>query len=376
MKKKSLLLPAWFLLVFGISTVCCAQNSRIDSAVNSIMAENHVAGLSAAVIDSGKITWTGYYGYQDIGQRKRVNSKTMFVIASSSKTVTAAALMQLYGKGKFKMTDNINKYLPFKVINPNYPNVPITFSQLLRHRSAIQDNLDYLGPFWKIKNGDPTIPLGRFLKDYLVVGGKNYDAHQNFFKEKPDSAFHYSNIGISLVGYLVECISGMSFEQYCKQNIFLPLEMNTSAWHLKDLDTLQLAMPYNYSDSLKNFVPLGFGGFPDYPAGTLHTTATQLANFLISWTQEGRFKNKQVFERDVIQLLTPNETNLGYYTWFLRGTNKGELIYSHNGGDEGVLSFISFNPKTKKGILFMMNSYFESREAFIKLVNLFYYDTQ
>ncbi|WP_051584774.1 serine hydrolase domain-containing protein [Pedobacter jeongneungensis] len=375
MKKYSYLSISFFTLIFGLNTICRAQNSKIDSTVKAIMTENHIAGLSAAVIDSGKIIWTGYYGYQNIEQQQKVNAQTTFVIASTSKTVTAAALMQLYSKGKFKMDDDINKYLPFKVKNPNYPNLPVTFAQLLRHRSAIQDNIDYLGPFWLVKKGDPTIPLGTFLKDYLAIGGKNYNADKNFFKEKPDSAFHYSNIGISLVGYLVERISGMPFEQYCKQNIFTPLEMNTAAWHLKDLDTTKLAMPYNYSDSLKKFVPLGFGGFPDYPAGTLHTTPTQLANFLISWTQNGKFKDKQVFERNAVQLLTPDETSLGYYTWFLRGTEKGELIYNHTGGDEGVLSFIAFNPKTKKGILFMMNSFFESREVFIKLVNLFYYNT-
>ncbi len=56
------------------------------------------------------------------------------------KTVTAAALMQLYSSGKFKLDDDINLYLPFKVRNQNYPDVPITFQQLLRHRSSINDN--------------------------------------------------------------------------------------------------------------------------------------------------------------------------------------------------------------------------------------------
>ena len=108
----------------------------------------------------------------------------------------------------------------------------------------------------------------------------------------------------------------------------------------------------------------------------IHTFAhLEFANFLIAWTQDGKFKNKQVFKRNAVQLLTPDETNLGYYAWFLRGTNKGELIYNHTGGDAGVMSFIAFNPKTKKGILFMMNSYLESREAYIKLINIFYYGT-
>ncbi len=362
-------------IYLGLTAICYAQNHNIDSTVKAIMQQNHIAGLSAAVVDSGRITWTGYYGFQNIEQQKPVTAQTLFAVASTSKTITAAALMQLYGLGKFKMNDDINKYLPFKVVNPNYPNVPITFGQLLRHRSTIQDNVDYMSQFWEVNKGDPTIPLGPFLKDYLTTGGKTYNAGKNFFKEKPDSAFHYSNIGVALIGYLAERISGMPFDQYCKQNLFTPLEMNTSAWHLSGLDTTHLAMPYDYSDSLKKFVPLGFGGYPDYPAGTLHTTAQQFANFLISWTQDGKFKNKQVFKRTAVQLLTPNETNLGYYTWFLNGTNKGELIYNHTGGDNGVMSFIAFNPKTKKGMVFIMNGSLNSRDEFKKLINLIYYNT-
>lgn len=374
MKRNIKSLTGYIFPALVLSTsFCFGQNHKLDSAVQIFMTQNHIAGLSAAVIDSGKISWTGYYGYQNIEQKKPVTPQTLFAIASSSKTVTAAALMQLYGKGKFKMGDDINKYLPFKVRNPDYPNTPITFGQLLRHRSAIRDNIDYLGPFWLVNKGDPTLPLGPFLKDYLTVGGKNYDAKKNFFQEKSDSAFHYSNIGVALVGYLVERISDMPFDKYCKQNIFTPLEMNTTAWYIKDLDTNNLAMPYDYSDSLKQFVKLGFGGYPDYPAGTLHTTAAQLANFLISWTQDGRFNNKQVFKQSAVQLLTPTETNLGYYTWFLNGTDKGELIYNHNGGDSGVMSFIAFNPKTKKGMIFMMNGLLNSRDAFKKLINLIYY---
>lgn len=364
-----------FLGLLISATSCFAQKQNLDSAIKATMVQNHIVGLSAAVIDSGKISWTGYYGYQNIELQQPVTPQTLFAIASTSKTVTAAALMQLHSKGKFKMNDNVNKYLPFKVVNPNYPDVPITFGELLRHRSAIQDNIDYLGPFWQVNKGDPTIPLGLFLKAYLTPSGKNYDAQKNFFKERPDSAFHYSNMGVALIGYLVECISGMPFDQYCKQNIFTPLEMNTSAWYIKNLDTNNLAMPYDYNDSLNTFVKLGFGGYPDYPAGSLHTTASQFAHFLIAWTQDGIFKGNRVFDRDAVQLLTPDETNLGYYTWFLNGTNQGELLYNHTGGDAGVTSFIAFNPKTKKGMLFMMNSFFDSREAFKRLINLFYYNT-
>ena len=349
-----------------------AQNKSLDSGIVKLMADNHIPGLAACAIDSGKIKWTGYYGYQDILRGKPVTGKTLFAVASTSKTVTSAALMQLYGRGRFKMDDDINKFLPFKVANPDYPGVPIIFGELLRHRSSIKDNDDYLGQFWTVNHGDPTIPLDRFLKDYLSPGGKNYDAKKNFYDEKPDSTFHYCNVGIALVGYLVERMADMPFDQYCKKYLFEPLQMAHTAWYLKDLDTSLIAMPTAYSDSLKRYVSLGYGGYPDYPAGEMRTGVTEFAHFLIAWTQGGKFSGQQVFKSSAIHLLTPADYDLGFYTWFLFPTDKGRILYMHTGGDIGVNAFIGFSPSTKKGIIILMNGVIDSNEQFRKLINLIY----
>jgi CubicO group peptidase (beta-lactamase class C family) len=362
--KRTLLLT----ILLTTATFCRAQNRGLDSSIVKLMANNHIPGLAACAVDSGKMVWAGYYGYQDILSGKPVTEKTLFAAASTSKTVTSAALMQLYAEGRFKMDDDINKFLPFKVANPGYPGVPVTFGELLRHRSSIKDNEDYMAQFWTVNHGDPTIALGTFLNDYLVPGGKNYDAKKNFYNEKPDSAFHYCNVAIALVGYLVERIAGMPFDQYCKKYVFGPLEMDHTAWYLKDLDTTLVAMPTDYSDSLKKYVSLGYGGYPDYPAGEMRTSAPEFAHFLIAWTQGGRFKGKQVFSSSAIHKLTPVDDDLGFYTWFQFATDKGRILYMHSGGDIGVNTFIAFSPVTKKGIIILMNGLINSGEQFKKLI--------
>ena len=366
---KLALLP--IILIFA-SPFCDAQNEKLDSTIKQQMALFHLPGLAACTISYGKISWSGYYGFQNIEEKKPVTKQTLFMLASASKTITAAALMLLYGEGKFKMNDDINKYLPFKVINSKNPSTVITFAQLLRHRSSIRDNIEYLGPFWTVNNGDPVLPLLQFLKDYLSEGGKNYDATKNFYNERPDSAYHYSNIGIALSGFLVEQIAGMPFDQYCKKNIFTPLEMDNTAWFLNDLDSSQVAMPYRYNDSLKQYVKYGFGGYPDYPAGQLRTSAEQLANFLIAWTQNGKFNDKQVFKGDAIQLLTPDDTRLGYYTWFLYGTDQGIILYDHNGNDNGVFTAMLFNPKNKKGAIILCNGEVDVLSRLRSIINTVY----
>jgi CubicO group peptidase (beta-lactamase class C family) len=372
MTSNNLKLTVLPIILIIASPFCHAQNTKLDSTIKQQMALYHLAGLAACTITDGKISWSGYYGFQNIEQKKPVTKQTLFMIASTSKTITAAALMQLYGDGKFKMNDDINKYLPFKVINPKNPSTVITFGQLLRHRSSIRDNLGYMGPFWTVNKGDPVLPLPQFLKDYLSVGGKNYSATKNFYNEKPDSAYHYSNIGIALAAYLVERITGMPFDQYCKKYIFTPLQMDNTAWFLKDLDSNQVAMPYRYSYSLKQYVKLGYGGYPDYPAGELRTSAEQLANFLVAWTQNGKFNDKQVFKRDAIQLLTPDDNRLGYYTWFLYGTDRGTILYYHNGGDNGVCTAMLFDPKNKKGVILLINGEIDVVSRLRSIINTVY----
>jgi len=228
-KRNKMFLRTTYLLLFVsvLCTACRSQSNRVDSLMSAELIKEHIPGFAACTIEKGKIVWSGYYGYQDVERKIPVTKGTLFMIASVSKTITAAALMQLYAKGKFRLDDDINKYLDFKVVNPTYPTIPVTFRQLLRHRSSIADNHEYLGQFWNVNKGDPTIPLSAFLKNYLSVTGANFNKEKNFYGYPPGSYQVYSNIGFALIGYLVERIAGEPFDQFCKKRIFEPLSMNT-----------------------------------------------------------------------------------------------------------------------------------------------------
>lgn len=355
-----------------LNTPVYAQKPVVDSFINNEMQKLHIPGFEAVAIKDGKITWTGYYGYQNLEKKIPVTSQTIFEAASTSKTVTAAAMMQLFAAGKFRMDDDINQYLDFKVVNPRYPAIPITFGLLLRHRSSIDDNVDYLGQFWGTNQGDPNIPLKDFVKAYFTPNGAHYDKEKNFHDYPPGASVNYSNMGIALLGYLVERITGGPFEKYCKDQLFQPLGMTNTGWFLRDVNAGEVAMPYSYSDSLQKYQPWGYGGFPDYPAGSLHTNVAQFAHFLIAWTQQGKWNNKQVFDSAAIQTLTPDYFNLGFYTWFQYATNKGEILYMHTGKANGVSSFISYNPNNKKGLIFICNGDIDNGKDWREIIDTLY----
>jgi CubicO group peptidase (beta-lactamase class C family) len=353
MKKNSGVLV---LILYPFLTLSAqSQKPVIDSFINIEMQKLHIPGFEAIAIKDDKVTWTGYYGYQNLEKKIPVTRQTIFEAASTSKTITAAVMMQLYSAGKFRLDDNINRYLDFKIVNPRYPSIPITFGQLLRHRSSIDDNVDYLSQFWESNHGDPDISLKDFIKSYFNVNGKHYDKVKNFHDYPPGAQAEYSNMGIALLGYLSERITGKPFNEYCKSELFQPLGMTNSGWFLKEVNIDKVAMPYSYSDSLQKYQPWGFGGFPDYPAGTLHTNVVEFSHFLIAWAQQGKWNKKQVLDSTAIQNLTPSDFNLGFYTWFQYATNKGAILYMHTGKANGVSSFISYDPKSKKGLIFICN---------------------
>jgi len=362
------------IILCTLCFACCAfsQKPLLDTFIHQEMARLHIAGFEAVTIDNGKIAWTGYYGYQNVEKKIPVTAESIFEAASTSKTVTAAALIQLYAEGKFNLDDDVNKYLDFTLVNPHHPTIPITFRQLLRHRSSIDDNVDYLSQFWQYNHGDPTIPLGRFIKEYFSVKGSHYDKDRNFYAYAPGAKANYSNMGIALLGYLVERITKKPFEQYCRSKLFSPLGMHNSGWFLKEVDSSRMAMPYSYSDSLQRYEPWGYGGFPDYPAGSLHTNVEQFAHFLIAWTQQGKWKGKQVFDSAAIQTLTPDDYSLGFHTWFQYATSKGTIIYMHTGKANGVSSFISYNPSNKKGLIFICNGDIEQPQDWRIMIDTLY----
>ena len=364
--------PVILILNTVLNLSVFAQKPVVDSFINAEIQKLHIPGFEAVAIKKGKIIWTGYYGYQDLEKKLPVTNETIFEAASTSKTITAAVMMQLYAAGKFKLNDDINNYLDFKTANPRYPAIPITFGQLLRHRSSIDDNVDYLSQFWETNHGDPTLSLEDLIRGYFEVNGKHYDKEKNFHDYPPGTKAEYSNMGIALLGYLAERITGKPFNDYCKSELFGPLDMDKTGWFLREVDSTKVAIPYSYSDSLHKYQRWGYGGFPDYPAGTLHTNVEQFAHFLIAWTQQGKWNNKHVLDSTAIKILTPDDFNLGFYIWSQYATSKGEIIYMHTGKANGVSSFISYNPTNKKGLIFICNGDINSGKDWREIIDTLY----
>jgi len=147
-------LAAGGAFLFGLDAFFIPDD--LDTFIKEVMEKSHLPGLSACIVRNSNIIWSKGYGWADIENKISMTPDTVQNIASVSKTVTATAVMQLWEKGLFTLDDDVNGYLPFKAQNPRFPDVEITFRQLLTHRSSIKDGPAYEQSY---APGDPQISL-------------------------------------------------------------------------------------------------------------------------------------------------------------------------------------------------------------------------
>ncbi len=361
--------------------------STLNEYINFKMERDKVPGLVVCLIKDSEIVWSNGYGWADVKQKKPMTKSSIMGVASISKLITTTAIMQLHERNMIDINLSINKYLPFKIQHPTYPDVEITISQILNHTSSISN-----GPsLWRTyKCNESVISVKEWAREYFVPDGKFYHQEGNFAKHKPGEGFLYSNAGYGLLAYLVEVVSDQSFNQYCKNNIFDPLEMNSSSFIIESLEKNNLATMYSYGytwelerDLIQQnvdydaviksdyFFPLCHYTSPTFGAGGLYSSIEDLSKFLIAIMNNGVFEGKIILSKESLgKMLSPNVNpsflpgqfaafGLGGYAMKL---NNGEQVWGHTGADPGISSYMLFSPETKIGAIVLANRFVDIRD--------------
>jgi len=320
----------------------------MDTTIVNFMETYHIPGLSALIIVDEEVIWEKQYGWSTIGE-DIVTDSTIFVLASSCKTVIVTALMQLWENGEFDLDDNINNYLPFEVKNPNFPNDSITFKMLLTHTSSIKDNWSFM----QFYNGDSPIQLAYYLENYFTPGGGYYDEQNNFSSSYApnDNHWEYSNIGASLAAYLVETITGIPFDQYCNDNIFSPLGMENTSWFLAGLNNENLATPYGYDAASNQYYPYFHWGVAFYPAGQLRSTPSDISKFIQCYMNYGVYQDVNILDSSTVDLIITTYV-LNWQGLIWRYQND---CWWHTGRSVGCSSMMSFSDNHNVGITYTTN---------------------
>ncbi len=223
-----------------------ATATAVEEIFKKFMENRHMPGLVYGVVLDGMLIYSGGFGYANLEQKIPAHSKSLFRIASMSKSVTALAIMQLRDAGKLNLDDPASKYLPeMKKLKSLTTDAPvIAIRDLMTHGAGFPEDNPW---------GDRQLADSDDELKQLIANGVS-------FSNVPGVAYEYSNLGFALLGQIVQKVSGMEFQQYTLANIFKPLGMNATVWEYEKVEPKNLALGYNWIDEAHVNIPLEHHG--------------------------------------------------------------------------------------------------------------------
>ncbi|CAN5357094.1 serine hydrolase domain-containing protein [soil metagenome] len=301
---------------------------KIDEMLETAIAKKEIPGVVALIVKDGKIVYHKAFGTASSSGRD-LEKDDVFRIASQTKAITATAVMMLWEEGKFKLDDPISKYIPefknpkilesFKEADSSFTSRPaekeITIRHLLTHTSGLgYGMIDPDHRMRKIYQKNNIIEL--FTTEDISIGEMVKDLAQLPLHNEPGEKFIYS-IGLDVLGYFVEVISGKPFDQFLKERLFDPLEMNDTGFYMPQnkssrLVGIQLKKDGKWEDFPSTFYE------PDYPlkgakrffsgGAGLTSTAKDYAAFLQMYLNGGEYNQKRILSTTTIEMMMGNHT--------------------------------------------------------------------
>lgn len=300
---------------------------RIDRMLTNEISKGNIPGTVALIARNGKIVFHKAYGMANEESGKEMEKDAIFRIASQTKAITATAVMMLWEEGKFKLDDPISKYIPqfgdaqildsFNEADSTYTTKPaenqITIRDLITHTSGIgYGMIDGDDRFRKIYAKAGIIDA--FTSERILIGENIKKLATLPLHHEPGEAWTYSE-GLDVLGYFVEIVSGMPFDEYLHAHIFEPLGMDDTFFYLpKEKADRLVAVQYKDDNKWKRFstplfdidYPNSEGTFFSGGAG-LSSTAEDYANFLQMYLNGGELNGKRLLSRTTVNSILSNQ---------------------------------------------------------------------
>src|SRR6266568_1256288 len=306
------------------------------------LAREDIAGAVIMIVKDGKVLFKQGYGYADVEKKVAVSpDNTLFRPGSISKLFTATAVMQLVEQGKLDLDRDVNEYVDF-AIPKIYPE-PVTLRRLLTHTAGFEETLKNLF----VAHESDMKPLRTYLVNQMP---------QRIFPT--GKVVSYSNYGFTVVGYIVERVSGEKFERYIDNHILKPLRMTNSTFDQPLPVALTPQMSQGYLAAAKK--PRDFEFVQAAPAGALSTTAADMTRFMLAFLQDGAVDGVAILKPETVRQMETRQFELhpminGLGVTFMEYcmnpvrviAHGGDTVYFHSDmvlvPDAHVGYFISYN---------------------------------
>jgi CubicO group peptidase (beta-lactamase class C family) len=302
--------------------------AKLDQMLGEAVSSDQVPGLVALVVKDGKIVYHEAKGMADVASGQAMAKDQIFRIASQTKAITSTAVMMLWEEGKFKLDDPISKYIPefanpqvlagFKYADTTFTTKPstkeITIRHLLTHTSGIGYGVIDGNEQMKMIYGKAGI-VDLYTTENITIGDNIKKLAKLPLHHEPGAKFTYSE-GLDVLGYLIEIVSGMPFDQFLQSRIFAPMGMNNTGFYLNEAQGKKLVTIHRKVNNQWDSFPTTFYD-PDYPkkgaktffsgGAGLSSTAEDYAKFLQMYLNGGSYNGTQFLSSTTIQTIMSNQ---------------------------------------------------------------------
>jgi len=328
--------------------------NEIDSIVEHIKTKWNAPGIAIGIVKDGEIIYKKGYGYKNIEKKESVTSKTLFPVASTTKSFTATGIGLLVDNEKIDWTTPVTNYLPeFKLqdtIANNYSNL----IDILCHRTGL--------PGHEIMQ----IAIAKQYDRREIVKRMKYLS----FSEEFRTQWQYQNQMYQVATVLTEDISGVTWEDYIRKEILEPLQMNSTVFAgpelLENKSNLSTRYAFNNQGDIVLAEPISSFMQEVSGAGSIYSNIDDLCNWLLFNLNTGEFEGKRVVSEETMNFirnpqiiissfLLPQILMHSYAPGWDVMTYKGHLLYNRPGGYIGITSQLAYLPTDNMGIVILSN---------------------
>jgi len=326
----------------------------LDTVLQKVLKDRKAAGFAVAVVSKDKIIYSKGFGYRDYEKQIPVTTNTLFAIGSCTKAFTASLLGMLNKEGKLDFDKPATEYLPGLKFFRDEMNNSVTVRDMMCHRTGLPRH-DYSWYLFNTASRDSLLKRIQYQEPTAPVR----------------QTWQYNNFMFLAQGMISEKLTGKSWEQNVKENIFTPLGMNSSNFSVHDLEKLSdPALGYVlFRDSIIKKIDYYYINAMG-PAGSINSNVNEMANWVITWINGGKFNSKEILPLNYVKQAISSQMVVGAalpdkevpdaflsnygFGWFL-SAYRGHYRVEHGGNIDGFSASTSFFPSDSIGIIVLSN---------------------
>lgn len=353
--------------------------AALDAQLNQLLKDWNAAGFAVAVVEKDKVIYSKGFGYRDIENKLPVTPNTLFAIGSVTKSFTSSLIGLLQKEGKVDYDKPAVQYLPDLHFYNNNMNNSITLRHMMSHQTGLPRH-DYSWYFFNTSSRDSLLKRLQYQEPTAGV------------REK----WQYNNFMFTAQGVIAEKLYEQSWEDIVRQKLFTPLNMQRSNFTIADLQKdADAALGYYVKGdtAIKRMPYYNINGMG--PAGSIHSTVSEMAAWLITWINSGKYGGKEVLPASyIVEATTPQaivapglpskekpDVHFAAYGfgWAL-SSYRGHYRVEHGGNIDGFSASAAFYPTDSIGIVVLSNQNGSSIPSIVRnilsdrLLNLKPYD--